>query len=138
MRKIRKVYNVKIVAIIVASLLLCNVTLYSYPASRDSLRVPIGDYTRIEKQQNENVVEEQALAEEDNTELDGDKVEKKLLDTFYSHISKDKLKAALIEGEVLAEDRKYKYLYFDFWRNTDISMEIGERFYRAGDIFVID
>jgi serine/threonine protein kinase len=41
MRKIRKVYNVKIVAVIVASVFLCNAIGYSWPASRNSLRVPL-------------------------------------------------------------------------------------------------
>ncbi|MHC4123834.1 MAG: hypothetical protein ACYSSI_09700 [Planctomycetota bacterium] len=42
MRKIRKDYNLKIVSAIVASLFLCNATIYSYPITKDSLRVPIG------------------------------------------------------------------------------------------------
>jgi hypothetical protein len=47
MRKIRKVYNVKIIAVIIASVFLCNDALYSFPVSRDLLRVPLGGYKDI-------------------------------------------------------------------------------------------
>ncbi|MHC4124439.1 MAG: 50S ribosomal protein L11 methyltransferase [Planctomycetota bacterium] len=127
MREIRKGYNLKIISMIIASIFFCHDIAFCIIERELTLRVPLVCAEAMKK-----------IAGEDNSRLDGDKVEKKLLDIFYSHIPKDKLKAALIEGEVLVKDKKYKYLYFDFWRNIKISMEIGERFYRAGDIFVVD
>jgi WD40 repeat protein len=42
MMRIRKVFNAKIIAVIVAGLLLCNITGYPYPVARHNLRVPVG------------------------------------------------------------------------------------------------
>jgi hypothetical protein len=44
MRKIRKVYNAKVVVVIVASVFFCNATLHPSPISKDSLRVPLKSY----------------------------------------------------------------------------------------------
>jgi hypothetical protein len=41
MRKIRKVYNVKIIAVIVVGVFLCNASVYSHPITKNFLRVPM-------------------------------------------------------------------------------------------------
>ena len=39
----------KIIAILISIVLLCNTSVYSYPTSRDYLRVPVGDHKRLEE-----------------------------------------------------------------------------------------
>ena len=50
MLKFKKGYNLKIISVIISMVFLCNTSLYSYPDSKDSLRVPVGikdTYKRI-------------------------------------------------------------------------------------------
>ncbi|MBU1853710.1 MAG: LuxR C-terminal-related transcriptional regulator [Candidatus Omnitrophica bacterium] len=49
MMMFKKAHNLKIVATIISIVFLCNTALYSYPVSKDSLRVPVGEptYRRI-------------------------------------------------------------------------------------------
>lgn len=47
MTNIRKAFNLKVILIAISIIFLCNATLYSYPDSKDSLRVPLGRYDRV-------------------------------------------------------------------------------------------
>ena len=47
MMKFKKGYNLKIIAVILNIIFLCNATLYSCPVSKNTLRVPIGRYDRM-------------------------------------------------------------------------------------------
>jgi hypothetical protein len=49
MIKFKKPSAIKIISILLSALFLCNASLYAYPVSKDSLRVPSGDYERLRK-----------------------------------------------------------------------------------------
>lgn len=49
MIKFKKPFAIKIISILLSILFLCNASLCAYPVSKDFLRVPIGDYERLQE-----------------------------------------------------------------------------------------